>query len=151
MFIFLKKLLYFTFSTVRYMLLQSYMYVCIYIYIHIHIYSCVYIFLYIYYIYIIYIQNVSFCFMIIIQFIFWRQHVIRKRQYHIPMFFSILLSIPLNKAYLILAAQNKILFESSNLRLTGVGRYFQILVVSKTSKVFATLFLNYYLLEIPGV
>ena len=67
------------------------------------------------------------------------------------MFFSILLSIPLNKAYLILAAQNKILFESSNLRLTGVGRYFQILVVSKMSKVFATLFLHYYLLEIPGV
>ena len=133
------------------MLLQSYMYVCIYIYIHIHIYSCVYIFLYIYYIYIIYIQNVGFCFMIIIQFIFWRQHVIRKRQYHIPMFFSILLSISLNKAYLILAAQSKILFESSNLRLTGVGRYFQILVVSKTSKVFATLFLHYYSLEIPGV
>ena len=65
-----------------------------------------------------YIQNISFCFMIIIQFIFWRKYAIHKRQYQIPVFFSILLSSPLNKAYLILEDQSKILLESSNLRLT---------------------------------
>ena len=64
------------------------------------------------------------CFMIAILFLFWWQCKIHQREFQISLFLCILFSTSLWKSDLILVTQNKLLFESNNLKLTAEGLSF---------------------------